>query len=114
MTDTVYGTIDLCQCCMLCAANGECCAEPHDDEPLSKITRPYSITFGLLEDEHSDRCTPADREAGCDCDSLGFCDWNRCGGCGSSLAGDRWRLTLWREPCHCADAGEMCDACYDE
>lgn len=91
------GKISVCQCCMLSHANGECCAEDHDREPLSAIPDGYSVTMGLLTEEHADGCTEADRSNGdCTCEQLGF-SMSSCDGCGSPLGGDRFALTLWRD-----------------
>lgn len=106
------GSIDcgarwVCQCCMLSHANGECCA---DDEhggdgiaPWSDVDDRYSVTMGLLPVEHHYSCAvyeagkfPSDYD-GCDCERDSFSSWP-CEGCGSSLAGERWAFTLWREP----------------
>lgn len=98
----IIGTIDVCECCMLIHANGEC--GDHDEhgegyEPLSRIGFPeYTVTMGLLAEEHSEYCTEEDREADqCDCEGPSF-SWQSCEGCGSHLGGNRYKLTLWREP----------------
>lgn len=100
MTGTIIDLIWVCQCCMLCHANGECCADDEHGgdsrEPLSEIQPGYSVTAGLLEEEHNENCTPADRDEGCDCDRIEF-STSRCEGCGSFLAGQRYALTLWRD-----------------
>lgn len=92
----ILGAISVCECCMFVHANGECCADDHEREPLNLIGDGRSVTMGLTEDEHAENCTPADREDGCDCESQGF-SWQSCEGCGSSLGGDRFALTLWDE-----------------
>lgn len=93
----ILGRISVCECCMFVHANGECCAEDHDREPLSLIGDGASVTMGLSADEHNENCTPKDREVeACECDQLGF-SWSSCEGCGSSLGGDRYALTLWNE-----------------
>lgn len=92
----ILGRISVCACCMYVHANGECCAEDHDREPLSLIADGQSVTMGLSADEHSEHCRPIDRENGCDCEQLGF-SWQSCEGCGSPLGGDRHALTLWSE-----------------
>lgn len=91
----ILGQISVCTCCMLVHANGECCGEHEGPEPLSLIGAGRSVTAGLSADEHSEHCTPEDRESGaCDCEVLGF-SWQSCEGCGSPLGGDRFALTLW-------------------
>jgi hypothetical protein len=92
--------MSVCQCCMLSHANGECC--PDDDhggdgiKPWSDLEPGYSVTMGLLAEEHSDQCRPDDRETDrCGCEGPWF-SWSRCDGCGSYLGGDRWAFTLWR------------------
>ncbi len=82
----------ICTCCMLCAANGECGDDCHDAEPLNKVSPGEHISLGAIE--HSEECTEADREAGCDCDQLGF-SWQSCDACGSNLGGDRFAAVLW-------------------
>ncbi len=94
--DTIIGPVVICQCCMLVHANGEGCAEHDGPDPLNKIQRPYSITAGLLADEHDESCTAADREAGCDCERIEF-SRATCDGCGEHLAGTRYRVTLWED-----------------
>jgi hypothetical protein len=69
--------IIVCQCCMLAHANGECCADQHDREPLSKIGPNQTVTMG-------DSSEP-------------WFSWQGCEGCGSPLGGDRYTLTLWDE-----------------
>lgn len=88
----------VCQCCMLVEANGECCADDtHGGDsmvPLSGISPDDRVSLGLLEEEHSERCTPADREEGCDCAENSF-STAQCDGCDSWLAGTRHAMTLW-------------------
>lgn len=86
----------VCDCCMFTHANGECCdQEQHDHEPLSMVREGDHVTLGGAP--HSDLCTPTDREQGCDCDDYGF-SWQRCNGCGSTLGGNRYAMTLWWTP----------------
>lgn len=98
----VFGRIDLCQCCTLVVANGECCADDQHGgdgiEPLSALDGRFHVSLGLTADEHSEYC---DREADgeCDCDREEFAT-SRCDGCGSYLAGSRYAATLFREPQH--------------
>lgn len=117
--DTIICNMAVCQCCMLIHANGECCADDShggdDRVPWSEVDflAGYSVTMGLLTEEHSDGCTEADREADrCDCEGPWF-SWSRCDGCGSALGGNRWAFTLWRNevqvPQHTADV--RCAVC---
>lgn len=101
--DTIACNMWVCRCCMLSHANGECCVD--DDhggdgiEPWADVdfAAGYSVTMGLLSEEHADGCTEADREEGCDCEHDTFSK-SRCDGCGSFLHGDRFAFTLWRKP----------------
>jgi hypothetical protein len=57
----------------------------------------------MTADEHDEYCEV--RRTGrhdyegldCDCESIPFAT-SRCDGCGSYLAGERFAMTLWREP----------------
>jgi hypothetical protein len=100
----------VCTCCMLCEANGECCADDthggDSREPLSAIGPGDSITLGMGRDEHDEQCqtytthgAPAS-DYECDCENRSF-SWSTCEGCGSHLGGERHAMTLWlgdREP----------------
>lgn len=85
----------VCRCCILSHANGECCdSDEHGGdsmEPLSAIKAADSVAMG---GEHNERCTEADREAGCDCEEKTFSS-SQCDGCGSWLAGTRHAMTLF-------------------
>lgn len=91
-------TIWVCQCCILVVANGECCADDvHGGdgiEPLSDIRPNDGLSPGIFSEQHSPRCTDADREEGCDCEHDTF-SMSQCRGCGSWLAGDRYAMTLF-------------------
>src|SRR5260221_18652 len=77
--NTNYGTIWVCQDCMLHHANGECggCSDlygPHDEEPLSSIGDGFHVAMGMAHEEHSEDCEtriqgrqPDDYE--CDCET---------------------------------------------
>ena len=82
----------VCQCCMLCHANGECCDGGHDREPLNRIEPGESVTMGLASEEHSEYCTGDE----CDCERIEFSTYP-CEGCGTSLHGDRYAFTLWQD-----------------
>lgn len=69
-----FGELEICICCLLVAANGECCAEPHEHEPLSTADGHVVADSG---------------------ETLGFHYTHRCDGCGSYLGGDRYRA--WME-----------------
>lgn len=119
------GLVWVCRCCMLAHCNGECCADHEGPEPLSTMAhnfgwsiavdstgvtapfRQYTWTAGLLPDEHADDClikvygdrqhsdVPGDYE--CECDRRTF-SRSSCDGCGIREEGERYALTLWREP----------------
>jgi len=89
----IVGTIVVCPCCMLCHANGECCAEDHEHEPLSRIPQGHTVTMGVLK--HNEDCAGAAGD-GCVCDQLGFYA-SGCEGCGDPHHGDRYALVLWDE-----------------
>jgi hypothetical protein len=119
--DTIVGTIWVCTSCMLVHANGECgevhadsCqsfnaggisdpAEPCDcgaREPLNLIRDGYSITMGLLREEHAPDCPnrSADHSADfveCFCGEREF-SRSQCEGCGTYLHGTRYVMTLWQ------------------
>jgi hypothetical protein len=91
------GTIWVCDCCMFCCANGECCdSTNHDREPLGAVTETWSVTLGMFYEEHECGWSVEDLRNGeeCDCETVEF-SWNRCEGCDSLLAGKRHALTLW-------------------
>lgn len=97
MTDTIIGTIWVCVDCLLTHANGECGESP-DREPLSLIGDGYSVTLGMLVEEHDDLCRVGyigDSDTyECECDRREF-SRSGCEGCGSNLDGERHALTLW-------------------
>lgn len=68
-----YANLRVCVCCMLAHANGECCAEDHDYEPLSKIPATADLS---MKDESWDF------------------DTSDCDGCGSPLHGERHAMFL--------------------
>jgi hypothetical protein len=118
-----YGTIWVCQDCMLHHANGECggCHEGHDEEPLSAIEDGFTVAMGMAREEHSCReecpghydtddaltsgagigepvscdgtCQPMPDE--CDCETNTF-STSQCEGCGSWLHGERHAMTLFK------------------
>jgi hypothetical protein len=92
---TDHGTIWVCACCMLVHANGECADDCHSAEPWSQLPTADGWDAAMGTGEHSEYCTPEDREEGCDCDHTSF-SWSACDGCGSSLGGDRYAFTLRR------------------
>lgn len=68
-------------------------ADWSDREPLSLVPDTAEVSDGLLESEHSEHCTPADREEGCDCGTYRFSS-SACDGCGQTDAGERHALTV--------------------
>lgn len=73
--------IEICQCCMLILANGECCEEEEEEcdsaQFMAKTTRGQrDVTLGGPDDE------------------LGF-SWSHCELCSSRLHGDRYRAYEW-------------------
>lgn len=97
-----YGTIWVCQCCMLAHANGECCASMQHGgdghEPLSAIEAPFTVAMGMTHDEHAEDCqTRIEREwrGECDCETNTY-STSQCGGCGSYLHGERHAMTLFK------------------
>lgn len=101
--DKNFGTIWVCQDCMLHDASGECGGCHGDDgheggEPLSSIGDGFYVTSGAVWDEHSEYCP--NRVAGewrgeCDCETNTF-STSQCEGCGSWLHGERHAMTLWK------------------
>lgn len=101
-----YGTIWVCQDCMLHHANGECgsCSDlygPHDEEPLSAIEAPFTVAMGMAYEEHAEDCEtriqgqqPDNYE--CDCETNTY-STSQCEGCGSYLHGERHAMTLFKE-----------------
>jgi hypothetical protein len=100
-----YGTIWVCQDCMLHHANGECgsCSDlygPHDEEPLSAIEAPFTVAMGMAYDEHAEDCetrihngAPDNYE--CDCETNTY-STSQCEGCRSYLHGERHAMTLFK------------------
>ncbi len=98
MSSEVIAEISVCLTCMFIHANGEYPGDPDDidpnePEPWALLTDNEDPAMG---GEHNERCTPEDREEGCDCDDLGF-SWSPCEGCGSRLGGDRYRFTVFAD-----------------
>jgi hypothetical protein len=96
MSAEVIDEISVCLACMFMHTNGEYPGGPADIDPNEP--EPWALlpegTHPAMGGEHNERCTPADREEGCDCENLGF-SWSRCEGCGSTLGGDRYLFTLF-------------------
>lgn len=98
-----YGTIWVCQDCMLHHANGECggCHEGHDEEPLSAIGDDFHAAMSMAWSEHADDCRTERQVNGgdsheCDCETNTF-STSQCEGCGSYLHGERHAMTLFKE-----------------
>lgn len=109
------GAIWVCTTCYL-AHNGmledDDSETAPDREPLSIVGDDVDITAGLLYSEHDSDClrrslegdAPGDYE--CECERREF-SWSSCEGCGSSLGGSRYALTLWKlESVESAESGE--------
>lgn len=103
-----YGTIWVCQCCMMSHANGECCPDDTHGgdsvEPWSAVdfADGYRVFMGLSWEEHSEECPKhpehPERDADCDCDcEVDTYSTSQCDGCGSWLHGERHAFHLWRE-----------------
>ena len=65
----------------------------HNCEPWSKAPEGHAC-MGV--EEHSEECTQADRDEGCDCGDLGFCRYP-CDACGCTLHGDRYSFVILGE-----------------
>ena len=100
--DAIVCDMWVCQCCMLSHANGECCA---DDEhggdgiaPWSEVNylAGYTVTMGMLDEEHECHDDNGTRPDECDCERREFSK-SRCDGCGSWLHGSRYAFTLWQQ-----------------
>ena len=93
-----YGTIWVCQCCMLAHANGECCAnEQHGGdghEPLSSIGEGFHAAMGMDYSFHSCGRENGEDVLECDCETDTF-STSQCKGCGSYLHGERHAMTLF-------------------
>lgn len=91
-----YGTIWVCQDCMLHHANGECggCYENHDEEPLGPLDD-LQPTAGMTQEGHS--CGRQDDTyfGDCDCETNEY-STSQCEGCGSYLHGERHAMTLFK------------------
>jgi hypothetical protein len=98
-----YGTIWVCQDCMLHHANGECggCHEGHDQEPLSAVEAPFTVATGMAHEEHAEGCEMRILGAAvvyhdqCDCETNTY-STSQCEGCGSYLHGERHAMTLFK------------------
>lgn len=110
MSET-YGTIWVCQDCMLHHANGECggCHDDdngHDKELLSAIGDGFHVAMGMRYSEHNEECpnyypegadtTQAPGNVECDCETNTF-STSQCQGCGSYLHGERHAMTLFKD-----------------
>lgn len=108
MSDTY--TLWLCQCCMIAAVHGEPChciedAEDrgsdreHPEGLLGKLEGEH-ITMGLLREQHDSDCMNYHTQLNgspyeCDCETRNFVMFEECGGCGSTLGGERHAFTGW-------------------
>lgn len=91
-----YAILWVCIDCMLMHANGETsnALEEPEREPWGLLNDGEHPSMGLYSEDHSDACTPADREGdGCSCETDTF-STSRCDGCGSTLHGERHAFTL--------------------
>jgi len=89
MSENTY-TIWICECCLFTLANGECCADEHEYEPLGGYSA-REITLGLSRDEHSEHCDPDDD---CDCEQISY-STSSCDACGDWHHGTRHAATAW-------------------
>lgn len=84
----------VCQCCLLVAANGECCADDeHGGDSMEPLGLAKDSDTWHLGGEHSDDCD-AGNDSGCDCETDTF-STSQCDGCGSWLAGERHAMTVF-------------------
>lgn len=105
-----YGTIWVCQDCMLHHANGECgsCHDRygHDCTPLSMLSNSEYVAMGMAYSEHAEDCanyypvgadtTQASGDVECDCETDTH-STSQCEGCGSYLHGERHAMTLFKD-----------------
>lgn len=97
-TTTPQGIVWVCQDCMFAHANGEISDDRPADLPdvwaLWASEPAGSVTMGASvhgDDGDADECADVDE---CECEQITFsASW--CGGCGSTLAGDRYAFTYW-------------------
>lgn len=99
MSTTTGTTISVCVDCYFAANGADTDSDCIDRDPLS-LLEGQEFTPGCLDCEpceHPD-CGPAPM---CDCGwndrGHGF-SWSTCQGCGSTLGGDRFALTVWEAP----------------
>jgi len=89
-----YGTIWVCQYCMLSHANGECCdSDEHGGDgvqPWAKLEDNEQVVMGLSRSEHG--CDDPDGGE-CDCETNAY-STSQCHGCGSYLHGKRHAFHL--------------------
>lgn len=90
-----YAILWVCLDCMFARESGETNSEEPEFEPWSKLAagEHEHVSMGLYSEDHSDDCTPADRENGCTCerDTLSR---RSCDGCGNNYDGERHAYTL--------------------
>jgi hypothetical protein len=106
--DDRYVRWSVCQDCLLASANGEPVpweSGSSEPEPLSNVDygAGEEISLGWLLEWHDDQCPNRIEQRSnpgkyfprqeCDCEDLGFCQ-SPCQGCGSSLHGERFAMTL--------------------
>lgn len=102
-----HNTLWVCQCCLMMAANGECCYDSqHGGDGATPLANVEGHSFpGMAWEEHDGECAfnvdggnaPDGYE--CDCETVTFSK-SQCEGCGSYLYGARHALTTWDlEPC---------------
>lgn len=102
MTEEAPTLLWVCQDCYVTDANGTPSDDPDytpDREPLSLIPEGVSVTSGMLFEHHAEDCPNRIEDeyvADCDCETISFSS-RVCDGCGSTLAGSRYALTMWRE-----------------
>lgn len=85
-----------CSDCIMLIANGDGSGiedpESHERNMGAVAARIPANWHLVCGGEHSDECTPADRDAGCDCETQPF-SWQACDTCGSNLGGARHAVT---------------------
>lgn len=95
----------VCVDCIVLEANGEMPTDPTpgEPEPLSDIPADCDLTVGMMASEHDEDCPVREQlesnsavDTECECEHRSF-SWSQCDGCGSSLGGERFALTMWTE-----------------
>lgn len=99
MSNRISSTLWVCVDCYVTEAYGAPSDDPDykpDREPLGLVDEAFELSSGMSREEHDEDCPNREEWLGedCGCERQEF-SWSSCDGCGSTLGGSRYALTVW-------------------